>query len=57
MRAIAILGFVALAITFGLGWGLSAATDGNPHVVPPMFAAGMLAVGVLLIGVGFHRRN
>ena len=56
-RATAILGLIlALAVTLGLGWGLASTAEGT-HVVPPMFASGMLAIGLVLIGAGFFRRN
>ncbi len=58
MPILAILGIVlALAITFGLGWGLAATGTDAVHVVPPTLASSMLAVGLVLIGAGFIRRN
>ena len=33
------------------------ATESTSHVVPPLVAGGLLAVGVVLLGVGFYRRN
>lgn len=58
MPVLAILGIVlALAVTFGLGWGLAPAGSDTAHVVPPTLASAMLAVGLVLIGAGFIRRN
>lgn len=48
---------LATGLTLGLGWGLARVPDGDAQVVPPMFAAGMLAIGLVLIGAGFYRRN
>ncbi len=54
----AILGIVlALGLTLGLGWGLTHLPEGGAPVVPPMLAAAMLGIGLLLIGAGFYRRN
>ncbi len=51
----AILGIVlVLGLTLGLGLGLP---RGGTHVVPPMFAATMLGIGLVLIGAGFYRRR
>ncbi len=33
------------------------ATESTSHVVPPLVAGGVLAVGVVLLGAGFYRRN
>lgn len=33
------------------------ATESTSHVVPPMVAGGLLAVGVVLLGAGFYRRT
>ncbi len=33
------------------------ATENTSHVVPPMVAGGLLAVGVVLLGAGFYRRG
>jgi len=58
MPVLAILGLVlALAVTFGLGWGLAPSGTDSAHVVPPTLASAMLAVGLVLIGAGFIRRN
>lgn len=52
----AILGIAsAVGLMVGLGWGLPA--DGGAYFVPPILAAGMLALGLVLIGAGFYRRN
>jgi lipopolysaccharide export LptBFGC system permease protein LptF len=45
---------VVLGLTLGLGLGLP---QGGTHVVPPMFAATMLGLGLVLIGAGFYRRR
>lgn len=53
--ATAILGIVlVLGLTLGLGWGLP---EGGTHVVPPKFAAGILGMGLVLIGAGLYRRR
>lgn len=33
------------------------ATESTSHVVPPLVAGGLLAVGVVLMGAGFYRRR
>lgn len=33
------------------------ATESTSHVVPPLVAGGVLAVGVVLLGAGFYRRR
>ncbi len=33
------------------------ATESTSHVVPPLVAGGVLAVGVVLLGAGFYRRG
>lgn len=58
MRATVILGTImALSLMLGLGWGLTHMAEGGTHVVPPVLPTAMLAVGLVLIGVGFYRRN
>lgn len=53
--ATAIVGIaLVLGLIIGLGLGLP---QGGTHVVPPMFAAAMLGIGLVLIGAGFYRRR
>jgi len=33
------------------------ATESTSHVVPPLVAGGVLALGVVLLGAGFYRRS
>jgi hypothetical protein len=65
--ALALLGLIGLAIPVfttqqtkdvaKIGDLKIQATESTSHVVPPLVAGGALAIGVVLLGVGFYRRR